>query len=81
MGPMIQPGGPKAKIIDAHHIKPLSGLMRRLLKGHVFQNDAEMLEWLIQQKEIADINLDNGITLCRACHKETHKCWGSRVNP
>lgn len=35
------------------------------------------MDWLIVQPEIVDNELKNGITLCRKCHKEIHKNWGS----
>lgn len=63
--------------LDAHHICPLSKIIKELSKNLSFDNDTEKVEFLIQQKEIIDPNLENGITLCRKCHKNLHDNWGS----
>jgi hypothetical protein len=65
------------KTLDAHHIKPLSKIIKELLKDKTFENDSEKVMWLLEQKEIIDPNLENGITLCRQCHKLEHRNWGS----
>jgi len=74
------------KKIEAHHIIPIVKLVKILLEkadkeNIIFKNDDEKLLWLIEQPEIIDKNLENGITLCRECHKEKHNNWGSRFNP
>lgn len=65
--------------IDAHHIIPLSHIIKRLLKNKPenIKTQNEILEWLLSHEEIIDTDLFNGITLCRSCHKLKHKNWGS----
>jgi hypothetical protein len=63
--------------IDAHHIDPISKMITRLCSQRDFINDDEKVQWLIEQPEIIDGELRNGITLCRECHKKKHKNWGS----
>lgn len=65
------------KKLDAHHIKPISKIIKELLSMVVFENDEERLEWLIEQPEIKDEKLTNGVTVCRECHKKRHNRWGS----
>jgi len=65
------------KRLDAHHIIPIASIIVRLLKTNTFLTDDEKLIWLLQQPEIVDNELKNGITLCRACHKNVHIHWGS----
>lgn len=72
----VKCGGNKPKL-DAHHIFPLSQLVKKLTEGKSFVSDKEKYDWLIQQPEILDLELTNGITLCRVCHKKEHKNWGS----
>ena len=48
-----------------------------LLKDKIFANDTEKVYWLVDQPEIKDENLTNGVTYCRKCHKAKHKNWGS----
>lgn len=71
------------KQIDAHHIKPIVVIIRELLYNCPieFKTEDEKLEWLVNQKEIKDENLENGQTLCRECHKKVHSNWGSKINP
>lgn len=71
--------GSKSKL-DAHHIHPISQIIKELLKDKNFNNDDEKFLFLINQEKILDIELKNGITLCRECHKKEHKNWGSH-NP
>lgn len=63
--------------IDAHHINPVWKIIKKLLANKIFENDDEKLEWLVNQPEIIDANLENGETLCRSCHKNKHRNWGS----
>ena len=66
------------KKIDVHHIKPISVLIKELLIKYNGPNDnTSKLLWLIQQTEIIDKDLENGITLCRECHRKIHLNWGS----
>lgn len=67
------------KKIEAHHIEPMHKLIKRLLKDSnmSFATDDERYLWLIKQPEIIDAKLENGITLCRTCHKAAHANWGS----
>ena len=66
--------------IDAHHIKPISTIIKALINDTTFETESEKVEYLIEQDSIADNNLKNGITLCRSCHKKIHTNWGSH-NP
>lgn len=70
----------KAKKIDAHHIEPISKIIKRLSKDRVFGSVSEEIDFLVSQEEIIDSSLTNGITLCRSCHKNIHANWGSH-NP
>jgi hypothetical protein len=63
--------------LDAHHIIPISLLIKRLLCDQTFDDDETKFEWLIKQPEIVDNNLQNGIALCRKCHRNVHNNWGS----
>ena len=63
--------------LDAHHIIPISKIVKDLLKDKTFNNDNEKFLFLINQEKILDKELKNGITLCRDCHKKQHKNWGS----
>jgi hypothetical protein len=65
--------------IDIHHIEPMAKLIKRLISssGLTFLNDDEKYLWLKKQPEIVDKDLNNGITLCRACHNRAHANWGS----
>lgn len=72
----VKCGGNKPKL-DAHHIMPLSHIIKRLSLGKKFLSDKDRYDWLIQQPEILDMELTNGITLCRICHMKEHKNWGS----
>jgi hypothetical protein len=63
--------------LDAHHIIPLSRIIKELTKDKEFKTELEKYNYLITEPKIVDTNLENGITLCRKCHKEVHKNWGS----
>lgn len=63
--------------LDAHHIKPLNKIIKELLSKRKFKLDSSKIKWLIKQPEIIDIDLKNGLALCRNCHKKVHKNWGS----
>lgn len=65
------------KHLDSHHIKPIFILVKELLQNCEYTDPKDQYLWLIQQPEINDTKLENGITLCRTCHKEIHQNWGS----
>jgi len=68
--------GLKGKI-DAHHIDPISKIIKRITLNKVFKDDSEKFMFVVSHPDIIDIDLKNGITLCRSCHKEAHNRWGS----
>ena len=65
------------KKLDAHHIEPISGIIKELLNETNLLTEADKMDWLIVQPKIVDEELTNGITLCRKCHQQVHKNWGS----
>lgn len=69
--------GSKNKI-EAHHKKPI----RNIVDEHIgkFTNNEDLYRFLISLDIILDSNLENGITLCRECHKKEHVNFGSH-NP
>lgn len=67
--------------LDAHHIEPVVCLIEKITKEISFKDEDEKLEWVIVQPCIEDKMLNNGITLCRTCHKKAHSNWGSHVKP
>lgn len=64
------------KKLDAHHIDPLSSIIKRLTRDRFFDTETSKLEWLVMHPRIRDHRLKNGQTLCRNCHKSVHN-WGS----
>jgi len=64
--------------LDAHHIKSFNSIINELLEKNKFETTYEKYLFLRDQKEIKDPDLENGICLCRKCHREEHgKKWGS----
>lgn len=63
--------------LDVHHIRPLNSIIKELIIGLEGLTDSEKFDWLIEQPEIINEDLTNGITLCRKCHKQIHMNWGS----
>lgn len=63
--------------LDAHHIVPISIIIKKLLSTQELLTEADKMDWLIIQPEIVDNDLTNGITLCRSCHRRVHQNWGS----
>jgi len=63
---------PSTKKLDAHHVKPLNDIIKELTLNKVFKNNKEKYNYLITCSEIIDVNLENGITLCRNCHQNIH---------
>jgi hypothetical protein len=65
------------KRLDAHHIEPMNKIIKRLCANKTFNNDNEKVIWLIEQPDVVDYNLTNGVTLSRICHRQAHENWGS----
>ncbi len=66
------------KKIDAHHKVAISKLIKQALIGKHFETDDEKYLYLITQEDILDRLLENGVTLCRECHRKIHGYkWGS----
>jgi len=63
--------------LDAHHIIPLSKIIKELTENKNFETELEKYNYLITEPSILDKDLKNGIALCRKCHREIHKNWGS----
>lgn len=68
-----------SKKLDGHHIKAISIIIKEFLKEkESLTTDDEKYLYLISQEEILDLELKNGITLCRVCHGKSHgRKWGS----
>ena len=66
------------KNLDGHHKKAISIIIKEALQNTNFQTDEEKYVYLISRPEIIDSNLENGITLCRKCHRKAHnQKWGN----
>lgn len=63
--------------ISAHHIVPISEIVYRLLAGRSFKTKEEQYEYLIHTETVVDPRLENGVALCKKCHKHIHTNWGS----
>lgn len=66
-----------AEHLDAHHIVPLSKLIKNVISEREFLSDTEKYEFIVNHEQIKDTLLSNGITLCRKCHRKAHQNWGS----
>ncbi len=62
--------------IEIHHIKPMKDIVKEILNIH---ND-EIIAYNILINLPINLTLDNGIVLCRNCHRNIHLNWGSH-NP
>ena len=66
------------KNLDAHHVKPFKIIFDEIsLNKPDFETSHETIEWYLKQDDIIDLELKNGICLCRKCHKLVHDNWGS----
>ena len=63
--------------LDVHHIVPIYKLVKILTYGKQFSTADDKFKWLISHLLIIDLNLENGMTLCRSCHNKIHNNWGS----
>lgn len=64
--------------LDAHHIIPIKTLITQVLSEQSVETTDEIkYNIVITDPRIVDSALDNGITLCRPCHKLVHLNWGS----
>lgn len=69
--------GSKNKI-EAHHKVPIRSIVNEYVDK--FDNNEDLYIFLISLDIIIDEHLNNGVTLCRYCHKEEHINFGSH-NP
>jgi hypothetical protein len=63
--------------LDAHHIEPISNIIKRITLDKIFLTEDEKFIFIVNNPEIADLQLNNGVCLCRTCHKKAHIKWGS----
>jgi hypothetical protein len=64
--------------LDAHHIIPFKTIFDEYKLPQELSRE-EQIEWYLSQAKIIDAELNNGMTLCRECHKKEHTNWGSHV--
>lgn len=65
------------KRLDAHHIDPISCIIKRIREANPSLDEATLYEVVVNHPEVRDSDLANGITLCRECHRKQHPNWGS----
>lgn len=65
------------KQLDAHHIQPIATIIKQLAESTNTMNDCDKFEFIINHPLIVDATLENGVCLCRSCHKLEHLNWGS----
>lgn len=65
------------KQLDAHHIVPISTIIKQILVTCTHLDDTHRYEYVVNHPSIQDNELSNGKTLCRPCHKQEHSNWGS----
>lgn len=72
------------KATDAHHIIPIITIIKDIEANTPNYNkftDDEKVEFILKNDSIIDKDLQNGMALCRTCHKLVHRNWGSKFNP
>lgn len=70
---ICQECGQRGLKLHAHHITPFAKLLKDFLKEYSYFSPVEDKETLIRLSDNYEpfYNINNGITLCEACHKNT----------
>ncbi len=64
------------KNLDAHHITPFSVLLKEVITTTILEGD-NLINYLANHPVLTDAD---GTTLCRSCHREIHRNWGSHYS-